>query len=127
LTFAPYDLYFGVKKGRRSGFAALSLIISLLVVALTVFLVISYLLRQQDKTPEGIDSPIQRARNVQCLAQIKNIELQVQLYSVQNGRYPDNLEMLEDLAAPDLRCPITQSYYQYDPQSGRVSCPDHIR
>jgi len=116
-----------MEKRRRSGFAALSLIMSLLVIALiALFAVVYFRGKRGPESPSG-DSPIQRARNVQCLAQIKKIEMQVQLYSVQNGRYPEDLGMLEGLAEPDLRCPITQRHYQYDPQSGRVSCPDHIR
>jgi hypothetical protein len=72
-------------------------------------------------------NPVQRAKSVECLAQIRKVEMQVQLYSVQNGRYPERLDMLEALAEPDLHCPVTKSRYMYDPQSGRVSCPDHLR
>ena len=75
----------------------------------------------------GSGSPIERARNVQCLAQIEKIDMQVQLYRVRHGQYPENLEDVEDLSPQDLRCPVTQSPYQYDPQSGRVACPDHLR
>jgi hypothetical protein len=72
-------------------------------------------------------SPVQRAKSVECLAQIRKLELQVQLHSVQSGRYPESLGMLEGLSESDLHCPVTHNYYLYDSQSGRVSCPDHIR
>jgi len=116
-----------MQKRRRSGFTALSLIFSLVVIVLIAFLVIGYLSGQRDGIPGAVDSPIKRARSVECLAQIKIIEMQIQLYSVQNGRYPESLSGIEGLSASDLRCPVTQNNYRYDVQSGRVSCPDHIR
>jgi len=116
-----------MEKGRHSGFAALSLIVTLVIVTLIALFAVLYLRGQRGFEPARGDSPVQRARNVQCLAQIKKIEMQVQLYRVQNDRYPEALEMLEGLSEPDLCCPVTRSHYQYDPQSGRVSCPDHIR
>ena len=114
-------------EGRHAGFAVLSVIVSLVIVALIALFAVLYLQGQRGSEPGRGDSPIQRARNVQCLAQIKKIEMQVQLYRVQNDTYPEALEMLEGLAEPDLWCPVTRSHYQYDPQSGRVFCPDHIR
>jgi hypothetical protein len=112
---------------RRSGFAVLTLIAALLVIALMAFIAIRYFAGQPGSETAGEGSPIERARNVQCLAQIEKIEMQVQLYNVENGQYPGNLEVLEGLKQQDLRCPLTQNAYHYDPQSGRVSCPDHIR
>jgi len=116
-----------MKKGQKAGFAGLSLIISLLVVALIAFLVISYLMGQRGQAPGGSVSPIQRAKNVECLAQIRKIETQVQLYSVQNGQYPESLGELEALKESDLRCPVTGNGFLYDPESGHVSCQDHRR
>lgn len=116
-----------MKKGPRPGFAGLSLVISLLIVALIAFLVISYLVGQRGQMSGGVVSPIQRAKNVECLAQIEKIEMQVNLYSVQNGKYPENLGELDDLLESDLRCPVTGNAYLYDSESGRVSCQDHRR
>ena len=112
---------------RRSGFAALTLIAALLIIGLMAFIAIRYFAGQQGIETVGKGSPIERARNVQCLAQIEKAEMQVQLHRVKHGQYPENLDVVEDLSPQDLRCPVTQSPYQYDPQSGRVSCPDHIR
>ena len=112
---------------QRSGITAITLVISLLILAVITFTVITFLLGPQRGGPGDVASPVQRAKSVECLAEIRKIEMQVQLYSVQNGRYPESLEILEGLAEPDLYCPVTQSRYLYDPQSGRVSCPDHTR
>jgi hypothetical protein len=105
----------------------LSLIIALLIVALITFLIISYTLGKGGATSAGVRSPIQRAKSVECLAQIKKVEMQVQLYSAEHGRYPENLEAVEGLTDADLRCPVTGKYYLYDAASGRVSCQDHVR
>jgi hypothetical protein len=127
LTFGDSRIYSYMIVYRRPGLAALSLIIALVIIALMAFLAVRYFAGPGGSETGGRDSPIARARDVQCLAQIKKIEMQVQIYSVRHGQYPDNLEVLEDLVPEDLCCPVTQSPYQYDPQSGRVSCPDHIR
>ncbi|UCF70354.1 MAG: type II secretion system protein GspG [candidate division WOR-3 bacterium] len=111
---------------KHPGLSALSLIMSLLVVGLVAFLVIGYMSGKGGGDSAAV-SPIERAQSVECLAQVKKIEIQVQMYSVQNGRYPETLEMVEGISERDLHCPVTQNAYDYDPQSGRVSCPDHIR
>lgn len=116
-----------MKKRQDTGFAALSLIISLLVIAVIAFLVISYSLGNRGVPSSTAQSPLQRAKNVECLAQIKKIEMQVHLYSVQNGKYPVNLGEVEGLFDSDLRCPVTGNPFLYDPESGRVSCQDHRR
>jgi hypothetical protein len=125
LTLFTYGLYFVVKENRVCGFAAISLIVALLITALLAFFAVLYFSGQHGLDSAGSKSPIQRAKNVQCLAQIKKLEMQVQLYSAQNGRYPENLEMLDGLNEIDLYCPVTQSRYGYDLRSGRISCPDH--
>ena len=112
---------------RHSGITALSLIAVLLMIAVMAFLAIRLFVVRQGSETVGRSSPIERARNVQCLAQIEKVDMQVQLYRVRHGQYPGNLEVLEDLSPEDLHCPVSQSPYGYDPQSGRITCPDHIR
>jgi hypothetical protein len=116
-----------VEKRICRGFTALSLIISLVVIAFIAFFAVILLKDPQGEGGEGAESPIQRARNVQCLAQIEKIEMEVQLYGVQHGHYPARLDMLGGLEQTDLYCPVTRTRYEYDPQSGKLSCPDHIR
>ena len=127
LTFITIKVYSDVIASRRSGLAMLSMIAALLMIALMVFLAIRIFAVRQGTETSGRGSPIERARNVQCLAQIEKIEMQVQLYGVRLGRHPETLEVLEGLGPDDLRCPVTRSPYQYDPQSGRIFCPDHVK
>jgi hypothetical protein len=116
-----------VKSTSKGGLAPLSLIIALLIMAFLAFFAIRYFTGQHGFDSGGSESPLQRAKNVQCLAQIKKIELQIQLFSAQNGRYPENLEMLDELDELDLYCPVSQSRYDYIQHTGRVYCPDHPR
>lgn len=111
---------------QRSGLTTLSLILSLAVIALIALLVIGYM-SGKGGGGSAVDTPIKRAQNIECLAQVKKVEMQVRICTVQNGRYPESLEAVEGLSEPDLCCPVTRTYYQYDPQSGLVSCPDHPR
>ena len=116
-----------MKSTSKSGLTSLSLIIALLIMAFLAFFAIRYFTGQHGVDSRGSESPLQRAKSVQCFAQIKKIELQIQLFSAQNGRYPENLEMLDELDELDLYCPVTQSQYEYIQQMGRVYCPDHPR
>ena len=116
-----------MRKGDNSGFAVLSLIISLLIVALLAFLVITYMTGRHGPAPGQAESPIQRAKNVECLAQIRKIETQVQFYSVQHGQYPASLGEVGGLLEEDLFCPVRGNRYLYDAESGRVACLDHTR
>lgn len=123
-----YTVYiFDVGKGRCCGFAAISLIVALLIIALVAFFAIRYFGGQRGLESVGSESPIHRAKSVQCMAQIKKIEMQIQVNGVQNGRYPRNLGEVKGLSESDMHCPVTGSHYLYDVESGRVSCPDHIR
>jgi hypothetical protein len=70
---------------------------------------------------------MERVRNVECLAQARKIETEVQIYYVREGVYPADLLDLPGVAESDLCCPVTNSQYLYDPETGKIHCPDHIR
>lgn len=110
-----------------AGFAAIPLLVSLLVIGLILFVVMGYLSGRPGGTSGRIDRPIDRAQAVECLAQVRKVQMLVQLYSAEHGRFPEGLEGLEGLVETDRQCPLTQRRFGYDPGSGRVSCPDHPR
>ena len=116
-----------MEKRQSLGFTALSLIMSLVVIAVVAFFAVVLLRGPQGAGGAAAESPIQRAKNVQCLAQIEKIETEVQVYGAEHGQYPGRLDMLRGLEQTDLYCPVTNTRYEYNPQSGRVSCPDHKR
>ena len=114
-------------KLTQRGFAAISLVLALVVIALIVVVAVAFLGRQESAGPGHVLAPIARAKSVDCLAQIRKVELQVHLYYVENSRYPEDLSRLEGLSDSDLQCPVTKSIYLYDPSTGRISCPDHTK
>jgi hypothetical protein len=116
-----------VNKTFGRGFAAISLVISLIIIAVLAFFAISYYRGQADSGTGNLESPMERVRNVECLAQARKIGTEVQVYYVREGGYPADLLDLSGLAENDLHCPVTNSQYQYDPETGDIHCPDHIR
>jgi competence protein ComGC len=107
------------------GFGMIAVVFSLLIVAATVFIAFSLYTGQGKLGEEDIRIPVERARSVECEAQIRKVKIQVDLYQFDNGRYPERLSVLDDLTVTDLCCPVTGSPYDYDAGSGTVSCPDH--
>ena len=116
-----------MKRSLREGFTAISLVISMIIIAALAFFAIYYYRGQADSGPSNLQSPMERVRNVECLAQARKIETEVQIYYVREGVYPSSLLDLEGLAESDLHCPVTNSKYRYDPETGQIHCPDHIK
>jgi len=108
--------------------AALILIISLILAAILLVIVINYY-TGGTKGEQSIQSPIDKAKNVTCLAQRHNIEVVIRYYHAEEFKYPSNLRELtkysSDLTDKSFYCPVTGAPYDYDPQTGKVTCPDH--
>ncbi len=114
-----------MKETFHGGFGIIVLVLSLLIVAAAVFVALSLYTGQGSVGSENITAPVERARSIECEAQIRKVKIQLQLYRYENDRYPESLELLEGLSAADLCCPVTSSPYEYDAGSGLVSCPAH--
>lgn len=114
-----------MKQYSHGGFGIIGLVFSLLIVAVMATIAISLYTGQRGVGSEDLDTPIQRARSIECEAQLRKVKMQVDLYQFDNGRYPESLSILDDLTVADLRCPVTATPYDYDPGSGTVSCSDH--
>jgi len=109
------------------GFGVIALVLSLVVVAIVVFVAMTLYTGQGNLGPDDIRSPVERARSVECEALVRKVKTQVDLYRFENDRYPQSLDLLEGLSATDLSCPVTDTHYQYDHESGEVWCPAHMR
>ena len=64
------------------------------------------------------------AKAVECQSNIKQIRDAVNMYVQSNGQNPASLQEL-NLPQSMLVCPVSKSPINYDPQTGRVSCPTH--
>lgn len=111
-----------MKQKRTQGMAVIALLISLVVAGIIVYVAITLYTGDSDQT---IKTPIERSKGVQCLSQIRRIETSLQIYRIDHGQYPSNLDGLEDLLNDEFFCPVTGSPYQYNSVTGQVTCPDH--
>lgn len=111
----------------RRGFGVIALVLSLVFVAVVVFVAMALYTGQVNPGAGDIRTPLERARSVECEALVRKVTMQVDLYRVENDRYPQRLGVLEGLSAMDLSCPVTDTPYQYDNESGKVWCPAHER
>lgn len=115
-----------MKTGSRNGMAAIALIIALVIIGIIVIAALSvYTSGTQDK--ERVESTIERTRNVQCFSQIRRVEMSIQMYRYEHGHFPQHLSDLDDMSERDFYCPVTGSPYDYDANTGTLTCPDHIR
>ncbi len=107
--------------------AFIAIILSLFIIA--VIIVAALLMYRGGATQEAgpVTTPIEKTKAIQCLAQIRRIETAIQMYHIEQGTFPSNLSELTDLTEDDFYCPVTASPYDYDPITGKVTCPDHLR
>lgn len=109
---------------RSSGFAVISIVISLIVAAILMIAILSLYKGGKDADSEALETPIERASILQCRAQIRTLETSITLYRAENGAYPGNLDLLA-ASTGQRQCPVTGNSYHYDAETGEVGCPDH--
>ncbi|GBC97947.1 hypothetical protein HRbin17_00442 [bacterium HR17] len=104
------------------------LLVAALVIAIGVALV--YFNRQMTAThgttapaPTTLGAAMQRAKEVECLNNLRQLRAAVQQYRAVNETNPPNLQDLRGGVPPV--CPVTQVPYTYDPATGTVRCPRH--
>jgi competence protein ComGC len=111
--------------GKHRGLAIITMVISLLIAAIIIYAALT--IYKTGKSDQGITSPIDKGKRIQCVAQIRRIEIEIKMYLVEHSRYPSDLSELEGLSEEDFYCPETHNPYKYDPGTGRVTCPDHTK
>ncbi|RKX71250.1 hypothetical protein DRP53_02195 [candidate division WOR-3 bacterium] len=100
------------------GFTIIGLVVALLIVALLAL----FLLKSTTvSTPESTESPLERARILECKMKLKAIRDELRIYNLEHGHFPRSLDEIRS----DCRCPVTGVEYRYDPKTGQVWCPDH--
>jgi len=115
---------------RRSGMTAISLVISLAIILVLMWIFFSYGTRGMGgKSALGPpEQALQRARDVQCRENLRSIRqaLQLATMSEPNERFPPDLSNL-GIGADQLKCPVSGQPYAYEPSTGKVWCtyPPH--
>ena len=98
---------------------------SLLVLALLIVVALQVYGGGKDQDGQTVTAPIERASALQCRAQVRNVTTALEFYAAQHGSYPADLHDLETMSDEMFYCPVTKTPYVYDPQTGKVRCPDH--
>jgi hypothetical protein len=116
-----------MKLNNSKGMAFIAVIVALVLATILIVFVINYYTGSSRE--KSIQAPIDKAKSVTCLAQRHNIELVIRYYHAEESKYPSSLEELmeysNDLTDKSFHCPVTGNPYNYDPQTGKVACPDH--
>lgn len=117
-----------MKYNKSQGMALITLIVSMILATILIVIVIRYY-TGGTTGEDSIQSPIDKAKRVQCIAQRRNIDTAIQMYNADKFRFPSSLshlkELTDDLTDESFYCPMTRNPYNYDSQTGKVSCPDH--
>ncbi len=107
------------------------LLVAVLVIAIVAAFV---LLSRQTSVPKRSGQPsqttygaaMQRAREVECMNNLHQIRSAIQMFIAENGSNPPDLSSLRLPPTAQPLCPLTQTPYTYDPNTGAVKCPKHF-
>ncbi len=110
---------------RRAGFTAISMVISLVIILVLIWIFFSYGTRSlggraQVGPPQQV---IGQAKDLVCRDNLRQIRQALQLAQMGEAEdhFPASLDNL-GLSQEQLKCPVSGEAYAYDPASGRVSC-----
>ncbi len=102
----------------------IGLVIALVIVGILVYKAGTVYTRGTGESMHAVSSP-KSAEILQCQAQIKKIANAIQLFYSEHGRYPKNLDELEDISLQETYCPLTGQAYVYNEENGTVICPQY--
>ncbi len=120
-------------RDSRAGFLVL---IELLIVVLLIGMLAAYFLTSGSSVSGGKGGgaaapgegattvpgkAVERARDSVCRNNLSQLRDAVSVQFATGGSYPSSLESLQ--AGVPLTCPVSGDSYQYDPNTGQVSCP----
>lgn len=107
----------------RRGFSLVEvLVVGIILVALAAWLFPKFLSSTKNAAGKTIDSPIQRAKGVECTNNLQQIRQSLQMAGISEEK-PQSLQELRGIPASMLKCPVGHEDYRFDPQSQRVMCP----
>jgi prepilin-type N-terminal cleavage/methylation domain-containing protein len=111
---------------RQRGYTLIEMLVALVVVAILVGLVVSYLGRGGGgaKSAGPVATPVGQAKSVACGSNLTQAAMALQQVSIMGDRPQAIREALQHGATEEmLHCPASKQPYRFDPTSGIVSCP----
>lgn len=98
---------------------------AIVLIGVTVILVIVSRPSPARITGTSTPGPVNRALNIECGSRLRNLENAIQIYTTENGRPPESLDQLNEIDNAIKYCPVTGKPYNYNKETGQVSCPGH--
>ena len=115
-----------MNKNRSQGMAMISLVFALIITAIIAVIVLRMYTGAGGKgSAINAQTPIDRAKTLQCNMLLKKMNDAVRLYQMENNNLPSSLSDIRELSSSELYCPVTGKAYEYDSETGRVTCPGH--
>ena len=127
LTYWTGMVYYCMKERAPRSLGLIPIVGSLLIVAILIVVAVQVYGGGKGTETETMTKSIDRAAEVQCRTQLRNLEVALEFYNVQHGHFPSGLEELEGLSAEMRVCPVTQQPYVYDQETGKAFCPEHSK
>lgn len=112
---------------KRRAFSLIEImVVMVIIIALAAWLMPRFLSSTKDAHGKTVESPIQRAKSVECTNNLQQIRQSLQMASY-SEETPRSLQELRGLPASMLSCPVGKEPYLFDPQTQRVQCqhPGH--
>ncbi|MGB9719987.1 MAG: hypothetical protein ACPL28_00700 [bacterium] len=105
-------------------YALIGLLLGLVIVGILIYKAGTIYTRGTRESQSAV-APPERANILRCQTQIRKIEGAIQLYYVENSKYPERLEDLSDIQFQETFCPVTGAPYIYNSENGTVMCSEH--
>ena len=120
------------RERERGQWSLIGLMLSLLILVVIAWLFLWPAMRTHEggTTMSTPQQAIERAKDVDCANNLRQIRYAIVMYRNENERAPATLQELRMGVGPDFfRCPIGKEPYAYDPTTGAVRCthPGHGR
>ena len=99
------------------------MVVAIIIIALAAWLFPKFLSSTKDAKGRTIDSPIQRAKGVECTNNLQQIRQSLQMSAMSEEDRPQSLQDLRGIPATMFKCPVGGEDYRFDPQTQKVMCP----
>ncbi|MCS7253779.1 MAG: hypothetical protein RMK18_03715 [Armatimonadota bacterium] len=125
----PSNAINGMKS--RNAQTLLGMLISLIIIALLIgtfyigFSKVKRVEEEQRKAETTLGKVMEKGKGVECLNNLQQLRQLITMYQIDHGSNPTSLKDLHTPPGITLTCPVTGAAYFYDPQSGKVVCPQH--
>ena len=112
----------------RQGFSLIEILVVLVILMiLAAVLMPRYLKGSKTDTGKPVESPMQRAHDVDCMNNLRQIRAAYQIATTgsEDEQKPQTLADLrpQGISENMTRCPVGGEPYTYNPATGEVHCP----